>query len=145
MHDPLGVRAGQAEQRTLEHDQRRLRAGGAVLGEDAAERHAVHQLHHDGGVAVRGLHVFVEFDDVGVLEFHHQPGFALEARQEFRVGAQPLAQILDRHERASGLIGRQYDPSTSPDAEFPYFPISGNSPLAHRNSPLLRHSARRTI
>lgn len=64
-HSP-GVCGRQAEQRALEHRQRRLRPERILLGEQGAQRHAVDVFPDDGDTSI-GLHIVQEARDAIVL------------------------------------------------------------------------------
>jgi hypothetical protein len=69
------------------------------MGQDLAQRDTVDELHDDG-CAGRRFHVFVEPDDVRVLDGGQNGRLAAEHLGEFPIGQQVTTQVLDGYERA---------------------------------------------
>jgi len=90
---------GQAEQRAMQHHQRGLRRGGALMPEDLAQRYPVDELHDDRG-ARRRFDVLVQPDHVRVIQRSQDRRLAPEQFAEFSVGQQVRPQVLDRHQGA---------------------------------------------
>ncbi len=124
----LLVRGGQGQQRALEHGQRRLGPGPAVLGQQRAQGDAVHQFH-DHGRPGGGLDVFVQAHHVGVVDLDELVGVRPEAVHELGVPAQGGVQVLDRHVRARGLVGGEEHAAGAAGAELAYFTVTRNQVL----------------
>ena len=126
-----GAAAARPSSEPLQHHQRGLRLGGALLADDRAHRDAVDQLHHDRGAAT-GLEVFVEPGDVGDSSLGEDPRLGPELADETLVAGRPSARYL----MATDLPVASCSASTTrPDAtapELPDFGVARNHPFAHR-------------
>jgi len=107
VHDTAPVRRRQAQQRALQNDQGSLRSGTALMRQDLAERDAVDEFHDNGG-ARRRFHVFVQPDDVQVIQGGQHGRLAAEHLGEFLIGQQIMAQVLDRHQDTRRVVPSQH-------------------------------------
>ena len=103
VHDAVPVRGRQAQQRALQHHQRGFRGGGALTGQDLLQGDAVDELHDDGR-ARRRFGVFIEPNDVRVRHGGQRGRLGPEHHGELWVSRQVTAQVLDRDQRAGGVV-----------------------------------------
>ena len=135
VHDAELVRGGQAEQRALQHDEGRLRAGGTLPGDHLVQRDAVDELHHDRRALARGFDVVEQPHHVRHVDRREQLDFLAEAVEEARVAQQPRREVLDRHLLAGVVAGRRDNPGRRAPAELTVFGIAGYHPCAHVIAP----------
>jgi hypothetical protein len=102
------MRRGEAEQRALEDQQRRLRLGGPVGLDDLAQRNAVDQFHDDRG-ALGPFDVFVQGSDLWIVYFGQNPRLGAEGRNELGVAYQVGRQVFDGDLHTGALVFRQHN------------------------------------
>jgi hypothetical protein len=76
-----------------------LRRGTALIFQDLAQRDALDQFHDDSGTRW-GCDVFVQPDDVQVIQGGQNARLAAEHLGEFGIGQQVMAQVFDRYQDA---------------------------------------------
>jgi hypothetical protein len=136
MHDAALVRGSQPQQRALQHDQRRLGRGRALVGQDLAQRDSLDQFHHDRRT-VRRLDILIQPDHVRVLDRRQRGSFTAEHLGEHRVAQQVGAQVLDGDQHTGGVVPGENDPAEPARAEVFELGVAGNGPLGHRDPPLI--------
>ena len=137
VHHAAPVRGGQAEQRALQHDQRRLRRGLALPGQDLPQRDPVDELHHDRRARWR-FHVLVQPDHVRVRHGGQHRRLGAEHPGELRVGQQLQAQVLDRHQGARRVVPGQHHLTETARAQRLHLGITRDIPLSCHQVPTHR-------
>ena len=107
VHHPPRMRRGQAQQRTLQYHQRRLRGGPALALQDLPQRDPVHQLHHDRRPR-RRLDVLIQPDHVRISYRGQHRRLTAEHVREPSIRQQVPAQVLDRHQGPRPIVPGQH-------------------------------------
>jgi hypothetical protein len=128
VHDAQCVRGGQAQQRSLQCGQRRLRAGRSSRGDHVMQRDAVDQLHDDRGALSRRLDVVEDPYHLRDVQRPQQRGLGPEGRHE----AGAASSRGDRYLTATRVpLARWTATITRPDAPAPSSRSSANPGTTH--------------
>lgn len=102
VHDPRGVRGGQAVRDVGDHRDGGQRREHALALQPGAQVGAVHQLHHQGEVVAVHHHV-AHTDHPGVIQAGQRGALLDEAADQHLIGGEVLAQQLDGHRPVRAL------------------------------------------
>ena len=130
VHHPPRMRRGQAQQRAVQHHQRRLRSGPALAFQDLPQRDPVHQLHHDRRPG-RRLDILIQPDHVRVIQRGQHRRLTAEHLSELGIRQQVPAQVLDRHQGPRAVVPGQHHLTEPARAKHLDLGIARNAPPGH--------------